>query len=434
MRLLSALFFLTACNAADSSFIDTTADNGVVDDSTAALSGPTHVTLDVDRVLEVNGHRFFPLGVTMPPPPEAVAPSGKNAWVELKNGGVNVVRTGPNGSGWTAQAIAREQQLQDAAAQAGLYTWLYLHEAPNVATPGGSNELLLKQLTAKFRASPALLAYKGLDEPQWAGLTRYPLANMQRGYDVVKAADPDHPLVIIQAPRGTVADLKPYNAVSDIQGTDIYPVSYPPGVHSEGMNKDLSMVGDYTRKMLSVADGTDNGTWMTLQIAWSGVVNPGKTLRMPTFFEERYMAYDAIINGARGLIFFGGHLDQAWTASDANYGWAWSFWGRVLKPLLSELNVNSALGPALVASESPHKVTSSDEKDIELTVRETPSAVFVIACRRGTGTSEVTFQGLPATLSAGDVLYESPKKVTASGGTFSDWFAPHEVHVYRFLR
>ena len=79
-------------------------------------------------------------------------------------------------------------------------------------------------------------------------------------------------------------------------------------------------------------------------------------------------------------------------------------------------------------------MTSSDEKDIELTVRETPAAVFVIACRRGTGTSEITFRGLPATLGTGDVLYESPKKVSASGGTFSDWFAPHEVHVYRFLR
>jgi NAD(P)-dependent dehydrogenase (short-subunit alcohol dehydrogenase family) len=40
---------------------------------------------------------------------------------------------------------------------------------------------------------------------------------------------------------------------------------------------------------------------MVLQISWSGVLNPGKTLRMPTFPEERFMTYQAIINGARGI-------------------------------------------------------------------------------------------------------------------------------------
>src|SRR5207244_59493 len=137
-------------------------------------------------------------------------------------------------------ALTRETELQAAGAKYGLYTWLYLRQAPNVVVPGGSNEQLLRQLATKFRSSPALLAYKGLDEPQWAGLQTYPLDAMQRGYDALKTVDADHPLVVIQAPRGTVADLIPYNASSDIQGTDIYPISYPPGVHSEGVNKDIT--------------------------------------------------------------------------------------------------------------------------------------------------------------------------------------------------
>ena len=52
--------------------------------------------------------------------------------------------------------------------------------------------------------------------------------------------------------------------------------------------------------------------WMTLQIAWSGVVtsqkNPRHVPRFPTLQQERFMAYQAIVNGARGLVFFGGHL------------------------------------------------------------------------------------------------------------------------------
>ena len=37
-------------------------------------------------------------------------------------------------------------------------------------------------------------------------------------------------------------------------------------------------------------------------------------------------------------------------------------------------------------------------------------------------------------VSTGDLLYESPRKVKAEAGSFSDWFGPNEVHVYRFAR
>ena len=45
------------------------------------------------------------------------------------------------------------------------------------------------------------------------------------------------------------------------------------------------------------------------------------------------MAYQAIVNGARGLTFFGGHLTQVATPADAKAGWNWTFWERVLRPL-----------------------------------------------------------------------------------------------------
>ena len=43
---------------------------------------------------------------------------------------------------------------------------------------------------------------------------------------------------------------------------------------------------------------------------------------------------EAIINGARGLIFFGGNLPHAWTPEDARLGWNWSFWNRALRPVV----------------------------------------------------------------------------------------------------
>jgi hypothetical protein len=41
---------------------------------------------------------------------------------------------------------------------------------------------------------------------------------------------------------------------------------------------------------------------------------------------------------------------------------------------------------------------------------------------------------LPATFSAGEVMFESPRKVEVKDGKFTDWFGLFEVHVYRFRR
>jgi len=42
-----------------------------------------------------------------------------------------------------------------------------------------------------------------------------------------------------------------------------------------------------------------------------GTTPPSHTLVFPTFTQSRYMAYQAIVNGARGLMFFGGSLGDS---------------------------------------------------------------------------------------------------------------------------
>ena len=92
--------------------------------------------------------------------------------------------------------------------------------------------------------------------------------------------------------------------------------------------------------------------WMTLQIAWSGVAPskdaPGIVPRFPSLPQERFMAYQAIVHGARGLVFFGGHLTEVCTPDDAKAGWNWTFWRQVLRPVVHELT-SSQLRPALLA-------------------------------------------------------------------------------------
>jgi hypothetical protein len=172
---------------------------------------------------------------------------------------------------------------------------------------------------------------------------------------------------------------------------------------------------------------------MCLQIAWSGVTKPDKTLRFPTLPEERFMTYQAIIHGARGIIYFGGQLASTLAPEDAELGWNWRFWRRVLRPVIEEIGEHSPLYPALVAPQSKLPI-KCDGSGIEFTVRETDDATILLACRRDHDTSKVTFSGLPVREGTGEVLFEAPRTVQLKDGAFTDWFAPFEVHVYRWKR
>ena len=108
------------------------------------------------------------------------------------------------------------------------------------------------------------------------------------------------PTPVVLAPVPTPVPDEPKASSNKI----VYPITYPPGNHSDLPNKEISLVADWT-KIIKQAAG-EKPVWMTLQIAWAGTATAGKTLRFPTFPQQRYMAYAAIINGARGVNFQGG--------------------------------------------------------------------------------------------------------------------------------
>jgi hypothetical protein len=240
-------------------------------------------------------------------------------------------------------------------------------------------------------------------------------------------------MIVLQAPRGTAAENATYDPYLDVTGMDVFPIGYPPGGHvPKWPNKEISMVGDWTKICVEAAKGQP--VWMTLQISWSGVGKPGKTLRFPDFTQERFMTYQAIINGARGINYFGGGSIQTLNARDRGLGFNWTFWERVLKPLLAEINDKSPLHGAMIAPNSSLPVKVQGDDGIEFVVREVGNEVYLLACKREGKTVQAKFTGLPSGISGGDVVYEDPRKVEVKDGSFTDWFAPFDVHVYRFRR
>ena len=417
--------------------------------------------VSVDRptgALLVDGRRVFPIVLSNGPPPGAKDPSGNDGLAVVAAGGASFIRVGrPD---WSLesldQQIAAELPVLDAAAERGLHCWLQLGNVPDLPerAPAATGQLLTS-LVGQLKDHPALGAWKGIDEPANPNRSsRVPAVRLERAYRKLKLVDPDHPVVITQAPVGTLAQLEPYRPAFDITGADIYPVSYPPGKHAGRGNRDIGVVGTVTEKMVRAAGGKP--VWMTLQVAWSGVIpsqqHPDNVPRFPTLRQERFMAYQAIVHGARGLSFFGAHLTQIARPADAQLGWNWTFWDQVLQPLLGELT-SDTIAPALIAP-TAERAVKTRTAGVELVTRQDAKFVYVIAVRRGGGTSQVSFTGLPTRrsrrpMTGGEVLFEYEQEplpppiqpdrqtfrtVRAANGRFRDWLGQHDVRVYRFRR
>ncbi len=393
--------------------------------------------------LVVAGKHVFPIGLSDPPPFASTAPnSGLNAWAEIASAGVSFVR---NYTVWTAAAVdeqlASVGQELDAAPRHGLQLWMGLAGADNDL----SQQSLLDQVVDAFKDQPGLGVWKGADEP---ALGHVPAAGCVAVYEHLKAIDPSHPVAIIEAPRGpgptptspstplTAAAVAPYAAGCDIHGVDIYPVSVPPGAHAGGppVNTDISVVGDMTTIIVGATHR--KAIWTTLQIAWTGVFPPHQIV-FPTLQQARFMAYDAIIAGARGLFWFGGQFKQVMSAADRARGWNWTYWEEVQRALLVELT-DADHAPALVAPVSGLAIRAS-AADIAHSVREAGGFLYLIAVRKSpTLTGSVRFTGLPAGITAGVVLAHPDnnpaRDVKVKGGAFTDPspFAPHNARVYRF--
>lgn len=147
------------------------------------------------------------------------------------------------------------------------------------------------------------------------------------------------------------------------------------------------------------------------------------------------MAYQAIIAGARGLVFFGGDITSVMSPADAASGWNWTFWHTVLKQLVHELT-STAVGPALTAPPAALTITPN-ATDVRLVAREAGGFLYLLTVRRSpTAHGPVSFSGLPTAVQEGQVLFEYDsadfRTVDVKRRTFTDPFAPHDVHIYRF--
>jgi len=379
------------------------------------------VTYDDDGMIMVDGERRFLLGAYSGPP--GTSEEEKSPYAALAAAGFWLVR------------VPLEEAALDSAHEAGLAAWLGV----GALQPGSedSRRALVERLS-RFKEHPALLFWETVDEPAWTwqnATCRVPPEPLIATYRIIKGTDPARLVYLNHAPTNLETTLQAYAPSTDVTACDIYPVIprgireeyalFPDGLQGDLLNIYVSQVGEYTDKMRRVA-GAGRPVLMVLQgFAWEMLRDPAdrraEDILYPTYAQARYMAYDAIVHGANGLLYWGLHSTAQSTV----------FW-RDLMRVTREIASLAPILSARRAAHSPlvryHEMGHSVDAGVETLAKEHDGALYLLAVNSDKNPARVTMS-VPRDVRQISVLGEG-RTVPVNHCEFTDDFAPFDVHLY----
>ncbi len=437
------------------------------------VSGAATVSIAEDRMLVVDGTRLFVAGLYENPKDDAVLREAADAGFHLVHAAAEADAlnrlAAHNLYAWinTGSCIdlsenedARAEELGKLVDAAAAHPALLVWEVPDEALwnvwygailwRGGEEPDLLaekikdlqdeaerERLTSKLERSRALhrtgqyLESEQLADELWSDLGQTSprpglgLANaperaarmrqgMIKGRALMRGLDPAHPVWMNHAPRNQVAQLAQFNEAADIVGCDIYPVPESPRVgHSDLRDRTIASVGAYTRRMQEAAPGKP--VWMVLQGFGWGDIQPDQPpevreqLRRPTRAETRFMAFDAIVHGARGILYWG----TAYIEKDSP---CW----RDLLAVVTELK---DLQPVLAAPDADAAISfacdetfGSVDRGVAVLPKQVDNSLWLLLVNEFTAPLTGTLRGLETSENLRYVERYSGEEYTVNGG------------------
>jgi len=383
----------------------------------AAPAAPARtVRVDEDGMLVIAGRRAFLLGLYQ-------LPCVPDPWRAVREAGFHLVRVNP-------------AELSSAHRH-GLYGWIALGSIR--PSRRAEDEARIRKLVEAARDHPALLFWETEDEPTFVwkkpGALRVPPEQILRTRAFVEALDPARPFYLNHSPTNLESTLRRYNPGADIIATDIYPV-IPPGIrelyalwpdggHGDLLNPYISQVGQYADKMRRVA-GRRRAVFLVLQaFAWEKLREKDQDPRLvlyPTRDQTRFMAWQAVVHGVNGLLYWG----LSYTPAEAP---VWSDL-QALAAEFRQLGEELAAPPiALGLRLEYHDLGYSLDRGIEWTARPGREGPLLIAVNADRHPVEVTFR-LPPPYSSVRRLFDADPLAPVRGG-FRDRFARFGVRIYR---
>jgi hypothetical protein len=265
----------------------------------------------------------------------------------------------------------------------------------DLAKQGDRKRVLLEEMVAREEGTPGVVVWQGPDEPNDFpfGIRPGPTPEgLAKGAAVLRAKS-KRPLWINFGPTGDhlhpddFSRLRPYLAVPDVVSVDTYPVENGSDLQqSPFAERGPACVGVFTRNLVRMVsrDGVQQKpVWMVLQgFGWGDLARASRppeswTGRAPTYGEIRFMTFDAIINGAGGVIYWGlpylPEGDPTWES---------------LKSVAAELH---ELLPVLIADSKPadHVVKPSNPA-LEVAVRRSREEMTLLLANTSSSAQEAT--------------------------------------------
>lgn len=380
----------------------------------------SNTRFDNDGMMVVNGARRFIVGSYHHPKTE-------RPFQTLADNGYNYVQ------------VNTVEEL-DAAHQNGLYTWMYTGSiSPDKLE---ADKERIAGLIGHYKTHSALLFWEMEDEPAFtwnSTKARISPAQMQQTYDFIKSMDPDHLIITNHGPVNLISTLQQYNASSDLVACDVYPVIpqgikptyalYPDGLQGDLLNPYISQVGEYVDKMKKVVHDAKPVMMVLQGFSWE-LLKPEEErdstmILFPTYEESRFMAYNAIVHGANGIIYWGTNYTPQPSPfmNDLN---------RVTKELTEMLDVLASPTVNLNTKKRYHELRYSIDTGVEWIAKEVGGKTYLIAINSDKNPVKITFSGI-GQFSKMTVLKED-RTVALNNGEFTDYFNPFGVHVYELKK
>ena len=374
------------------------------------------IRCDKDGMLVINHKRMFIIG-------SYYLPKAENPYQELAANGYNYIKV--NGS----------RSELDSAQHHRLYTWISTGSVKNGNQKDAGR---ISELVANTKDHPSLLCWEIEDEPAFTWNSADPRVTpeqMLETYHLIKQNDPEHLITTNHGPVNLVSTLQKYNSSTDIVSCDIYPVIphgirpdyalYPDGFQGDLLNTYISQVGEYADKMKEVVNGS-KPVFMILQgFAWEMLKPESKRdkqmILYPTYAESRFMAFDAIVHGATGIVYWGTSFapQPSGFMNDLN---------RVTKELAALQNVLASKNANQPIEKEYHELRYSVDRGVEFLAKKVQDKTYLITVNSDKNPVMITFHNLNKYKSV-RVLNED-RSISLEGGTLTDQYKPFDVHIY----